>query len=277
MNRRIMLAAAVFGLALCGCDGAWLMYERIELGQPLPAEGLPDGLVRSASGAAYAESTWRLLPLGVRKSRVAVLLDPEGVVIAKTYGKNTITNWLFLMSGKDWGRSEVQVPAAWLGGTPKDWDGGEEYSNIDDLADEFAARRRGEGGKGEAAEPAGALTEEVDMAAVFAAAAARGRHVGSYCLAAQVVMDHLPGGEGGWWGPAESLRPLFEDPAAFAAAPGPAGKSRRWREDGVRMEVSDLGAGRVQFVTLGTEAYPIFHPSWGLGMYAIHYGIWGTE
>lgn len=112
-------------LALAGCNPELDAYDRIELGNLLPADNFlratppadEGGLARRGYSTDFS---WPLPIIGAAKY-FAVLLDSNGTVVAKKYYEIGASHWLLLQTAADRIILEVHVPAERLAETPPDW------------------------------------------------------------------------------------------------------------------------------------------------------------
>jgi hypothetical protein len=110
----------VLPLLLSGC-GLARVYNKIELGQPLPADlGLTEVIDKYAAKDedASQERLFKLseyyvwhTPLTTSLHRLAVLIDAEGKVTARMHDTTTVTNLLVAMGSSSTHTMEVQIPA----------------------------------------------------------------------------------------------------------------------------------------------------------------------
>jgi len=96
--------------ALAGCDRAWQAYEQIELGRPLPADGLPENMIPANKGNyAWHEDTVLLIPAITAGNGVVAIVE-DGVVVSKVYSSSGFGFWLLCQSiAKRW-VMEIEVP-----------------------------------------------------------------------------------------------------------------------------------------------------------------------
>jgi hypothetical protein len=132
-QQRWMIALCAMIACATGCDRAWQEYERIELGQPLPADGvLTTGEHAAGNTGAWHERGYTLIPAVIGELSVSATMDSEGVVIGKSYTADALGHWGLCQSAAFRQVFEVEVPEwAWQDCS----EGGEAYPSQPYAAD----------------------------------------------------------------------------------------------------------------------------------------------
>ena len=126
LRMRMLIASMALAASMGGCDRGWQEFQRIELGQPMPADSLlqPEKVedpnaVRSTDGPGQEGFVWGdygawPVPMSVGWHAVAARTDDDGRVTAKSYNAGLWSNYLLVTVPAMRRVVELQVPPSVL-------------------------------------------------------------------------------------------------------------------------------------------------------------------
>ena len=113
---------AAFLVLVSGCDRAWVAYQKIQLGKPLPADNLLaiEGRVE-ASARAWSDCAIVHVPAVLKSWGLRAIMDDAGNVVGKYYLANDFAHWIVFRTAKYRWVMEVEVPMQAFHEPPAAW------------------------------------------------------------------------------------------------------------------------------------------------------------